>query len=95
MKKASSLTLAVAGLVALAGAPLARAHDVTHVEQPKGSERCFGVAKKGQNDCGTAKHACGGVAAKDNEPDEWKYVPKGTCAKMGGKPAAPAAPKKS
>jgi uncharacterized membrane protein len=51
--------------------------------QPK--EKCYGVAKAGQNDCGTARHSCAGKAAKDNAPDEWKYVPKGTCEKVGGK----------
>lgn len=48
-------------------------------------EKCYGVAKAGQNDCGTATHACAGVARVDNDPAEWKYVPKGTCEKLGGK----------
>ena len=50
------------------------------------------IAKAGQNDCGTAKHACAGEGAKtDNDPTEWKYVDKGTCEKVGGKMAAPKA----
>jgi uncharacterized membrane protein len=48
-------------------------------------EKCFGVAKKGQNDCGTAAHDCAGKAAADNVPEEWKYVAKGTCEQVGGK----------
>ena len=32
-----------------------------------------------------ANHACAGLAKKDNAPDEWKYVPAGTCTKLGGK----------
>ncbi len=48
-------------------------------------EKCYGVAKKGQNDCGTSKHACTGEAAADNLPEEWKYVAKGTCEQVGGK----------
>ena len=59
-----------------------------------GKEKCYGIAKKGQNDCGTATHACAGLAKKDNVPDEWKYVAKGTCEKVGGQLKAPAAPKK-
>ena len=47
-------------------------------------EKCYGIAKAGQNDCGTARHSCAGKAAKDNAPDEWKYVPKGTCEKARG-----------
>jgi uncharacterized membrane protein len=53
-----------------------------------GKEKCLGVAKKGQNDCGTAKHACAGHAAADNLAEEWKYVAKGSCEKMGGKVTA-------
>jgi uncharacterized membrane protein len=54
-------------------------------------EKCFGVAKAGQNDCATpnGSHSCAGQARKDNDPVEWKYVPKGTCTKMGGKTTAP------
>jgi uncharacterized membrane protein len=56
-----------------------------------GQEKCYGVAKAGQNDCGTAKHACAGEGAKtDNDPTEWKYVAKGTCESIGGKTTTPA-----
>lgn len=50
-------------------------------------EKCFGVAKAGQNDCASknGSHSCAGQAKTDNGSDEWKYVDKGTCAKMGGK----------
>ena len=61
------------------------------VAQPKDTEKCYGVALAGKNDCGTAKHACAGQGAKvDKDPSEWKYVAKGTCEKMGGKTSAPA-----
>lgn len=48
-------------------------------------EKCYGVAKAGQNDCGTATHGCAGQAKSDNDEKEWKYVAKGTCEKVGGK----------
>jgi uncharacterized membrane protein len=48
-------------------------------------EKCYGVAKAGQNDCGTATHGCAGQAKVDNDDKEWKYVAKGTCEKAGGK----------
>jgi uncharacterized membrane protein len=48
-------------------------------------EKCYGVAKAGQNDCGTATHGCAGMATADKDPGEWKFVPKGTCEKDGGK----------
>ncbi len=52
-------------------------------------EKCFGVAKAGQNDCATATgtHSCAGQASKDNAADDWKYVAKGTCKELGGKTA--------
>lgn len=74
---------ALAGVIALGvGSAAAQAHDASATG---GKEKCYGIAKKGQNDCGTATHSCAGLAAKDNAPDEWKYVAKGTCEKVGGK----------
>jgi uncharacterized membrane protein len=48
-------------------------------------EKCYGVAEAGKNDCHNDKHACAGQAKADKAADEWKYVPKGECEKMGGK----------
>ena len=45
----------------------------------------MGIAEAGKNDCGTAKHSCAGQATVDKSPEDWKYVPKGECEKMGGK----------
>jgi uncharacterized membrane protein len=55
-------------------------------------EKCYGVSKAGGNDCASAAgtHACAGQAKKDNDPNDWKLVPKGTCEKMGGMMKAPA-----
>ena len=55
-------------------------------------EKCFGIAKAGQNDCATAtgSHSCAGQAKSDKAPDDWKYVAKGTCEKVGGRLAEPA-----
>src|SRR5207244_265510 len=46
-------------------------------------EKCFGIAKAGQNDCAsvTGSHSCAGQAKKDKDPTEWKFVAKGTCEK--------------
>ena len=53
-------------------------------------DKCFGIAKAGQNDCASTSgtHACAGQSKKDNDPMDFKYVAKGTCKKMGGKMAA-------
>ena len=52
-------------------------------------EKCFGIAKAGQNDCATTtgSHSCAGQAKKDNAADDWNYVAKGTCKELGGKTA--------
>jgi uncharacterized membrane protein len=84
MKNQATLSAAVASLLAL-GATLASAEPV---KQPSGTEKCYGIAKAGQNDCGTAKHACAALSKTDNDAGEWKYVAKGTCEQAGGKAAA-------
>lgn len=85
MDSKSILASALAGLVAatlVSGTAIAQ-------DKKEAKEKCFGIALKGKNDCGTAKHACAGEAKTDNAPDEWKYVAKGTCEKMGGKLTPP------
>jgi uncharacterized membrane protein len=54
---------------------------------PAGKEKCYGIAKAGQNDCADANgtHSCAGQAKADAGASEWKYVAKGTCEKEGGK----------
>lgn len=50
------------------------------------TEKCFGVATAGKNDCAssTGSHGCAGMATKDHDPADWKSVAKGTCSSMGG-----------
>lgn len=54
--------------------------------QEKGKEKCYGIAKAGQNDCGnlSGTHSCAGQAKADNDAGEWKYVAKGTCKDLKG-----------
>ena len=52
---------------------------------PKTQEKCFGIAKAGQNDCAAGTHSCAGQAKTDMAADDWKYVAKGTCKTLGGK----------
>ena len=49
-------------------------------------EKCFGIAKAGQNDCASASgaHSCAGQSKVDMDKTEWKYVAKGTCKTMKG-----------
>ncbi len=50
----------------------------------EGYEKCKGIVKAGMNDCGANGHACAGQAEVDNDPNEWIYVPEGTCEKITG-----------
>jgi uncharacterized membrane protein len=77
-----AIATALGSLLALGGAT-ASAGDMDKAASDK--EKCYGVAKAGKNDCGTSSHACAGQSKVDNDPVEWKYVPKGECEKMGGK----------
>lgn len=54
--------------------------------QTPAKEKCFGIAKAGQNDCANiaGTHSCAGQSKVDNDKGEWKYVPAGTCKQMGG-----------
>ena len=54
--------------------------------QDKAKEKCYGIAKAGQNDCAnlSGSHSCAGQAKADMDPNEWKYVAKGTCKDMKG-----------
>jgi uncharacterized membrane protein len=49
-----------------------------------GMEKCYGIVKKGMNDCGTALHNCSGEAKQDNAKDEWIHMPTGLCSKIVG-----------
>ena len=75
---------ALASVLAMGLLSAATAHDAG---EEKGKEKCFGVAKAGANDCAnlSGSHTCAGQSKNAMAPDEWNYVAKGSCAKMGGK----------
>jgi len=79
-KNVSVTNAAIAGIIALG---LTAASGQAFAGKP-GMEKCMGIVKIGMNDCGTSKHACAGQAKIDNDPEEWIYVPEGTCAKIVG-----------
>ena len=46
-------------------------------------ERCYGIAKAGQNDCAAGPGTtCAGTSKTDYQGNAWKYVAKGTCTTM-------------
>jgi uncharacterized membrane protein len=71
------VAVAIAGLLALGG--------TAALAQDK-QEKCWGLAKAGQNDCGSNKtaHSCAGQSKKDYDPNDFKMTNAGTCVQMGG-----------
>jgi uncharacterized membrane protein len=78
----SAATFALAGLFA-AALSIAASADSNPMLGPD-QEQCYGIAKKGENDCANAAgtHSCSGGAKVDYDGGEWKAVKKGTCEKV-------------
>jgi uncharacterized membrane protein len=85
MKTTPLISAALAGLIAYgAMGSAAQAGD------DKGtSEKCYGIAKAGKNDCAANGHSCAGQAKKDADGKEWIHLPKGTCDRIVGGSTAP------
>ncbi|WP_298744141.1 DUF2282 domain-containing protein [uncultured Brevundimonas sp.] len=65
-----------AGAVLALGATAAMAESQARPEM----EKCYGVAKAGQNDCAAGPGtSCAGTSTRDYQGNAWKLVPKGTC----------------
>lgn len=79
MTKRDFLIAAALASVVAAGVNTAHAADAD-------KEKCYGIAKKGANDCanGAGLHSCSGQSKVDLDSNDWKYVAKGTCADSGG-----------
>jgi len=94
MKTVSSAALAASTLfsaLALVAAPASAAEDhampmakkpVT-AAQMVGKEKCYGIAKAGQNDCKAgAGTTCAGTSKTDYQGNAWALVAKGTCTSV-------------
>ncbi|WP_297513365.1 DUF2282 domain-containing protein [uncultured Caulobacter sp.] len=72
----TAATAALAAAFALSAGVSIAAADTAKVEQ----EKCYGVAKAGQNDCKAgAGTSCAGTSKVDYQGNAWKNVAKGTC----------------
>ena len=79
---AISAASALLGLAAVS-APAAADHHGKKADK----EKCYGVAKAGQNDCAAGPGtSCAGTSTVDYQGNAWKYVDGGEagCADMGG-----------
>jgi len=82
MKAKSILMSTAIGTLLAFGAATVQAAD----EAAK--DKCYGIAKAGENGCAANGHSCQGQSKTDNDPSEWKYVAKGECESMGGSTTA-------
>jgi len=84
MKQQAMIAAAAASLLTtlLVASPVAA--------QETGKEKCYGIAKAGQNDCAnlSGNHSCAGQSTEDMSHMDWKYVAKGTCKGLKGLSAA-------
>ncbi|MEH6756413.1 MAG: DUF2282 domain-containing protein [Parasphingorhabdus sp.] len=66
------------------GAETASAEEVTEVVAAD-KEKCFGIAKAGENDCAAGEGTtCAGTAVVDYQGNAWKYTEAGECEPQGG-----------
>lgn len=75
---AAGLALAMSAALSIAATPLAA--------YAADTDKCFGVALKGKNDCKAgAGTTCAGTSKADFQGSAWSMVPKGTCEKTVSK----------
>ncbi|QKG70546.1 BufA1 family periplasmic bufferin-type metallophore [Erythrobacter mangrovi] len=73
----------LAGLALTAGIAASVATSPAAAQKKPEMEKCYGVAKAGQNDCAAGPGtSCAGTSTRDYQGDAWKLVAKGSCAKI-------------
>jgi uncharacterized membrane protein len=82
--KTSNALLMAAATAALGLAAMTQANAGPAPKPMYESEKCFGVAGSGQNDCQTATNSCAGTVTQAMLGDAWIYVPTGVCGKISG-----------
>jgi uncharacterized membrane protein len=77
--KSTLLSTAIGSVLALGVINMAHAAD-----EPT-TEKCYGIAKAGKNDCAGPSHACAGQSkAGMSVAKEFVKLPKGTCERIAG-----------
>lgn len=82
MNTQTRIILGAGALLAL-GATAASAQNRATANQENAMEKCYGVARAGQNDCAAGPGtSCAGTSSRDYQGNAWKLVAKGTCASI-------------
>jgi uncharacterized membrane protein len=87
MKRTIGMISTAIGSVLALGLASASAY-AAPVAMDSGSEKCYGIAAPGKNDCAGPAHACAGQS-KASSGKEWIKLPKGTCERIVGGSLAP------
>ncbi|QZD94472.1 DUF2282 domain-containing protein [Qipengyuania gelatinilytica] len=70
----------LAGLALTAGVATGLAATPAAAQGKPAMEKCYGVAKAGENDCAAGPGtSCSGTSTRDYQGNAWKLVKKGTC----------------
>lgn len=77
--KNAMVAAAIGGLFAMNFATTAAAAD-----ESAATEKCYGVAKAGMNDCAAPTHACSGQSKAERSKTDWVKLPAGTCERLAG-----------
>ncbi len=78
--KSSFISAAISGALALGALSM-----TAHAAEDATTEKCYGVAKAGKNDCAGASHACAGQSKEGaTVSKEFIKLPKGTCERIVG-----------
>ena len=77
--KPAQIAVTAAALAALSAA----AANAAPVKPQPNSEKCYGISLAGKNDCAAGPGtSCAGTSRRAYQGNAWKYVAKGTCAKI-------------
>lgn len=80
--RAAGLAISASLVAGLATGPVA-AQKAPVAAQKAPMEKCYGVAKAGQNDCAAGPGtSCAGTSTRDYQGNAWKLVAKGSCEKI-------------
>jgi uncharacterized membrane protein len=77
--KTALISTAVSTLIAFGALTMS-----AHAADDAGTEKCYGIAKAGKNDCAANGHACAGQSKTNSDKKEWIKVPAGTCDRIVG-----------
>ena len=79
----TSTVLAASSILGALALAATQAH-AGPVAQPDNSEKCYGVAKAGHNDCAAGVHSCAGQSTRSMDKSSFVYLPQGACGKLAG-----------